>query len=68
MDDKTCLIELMSKKGKSVGNAGTRKAQGQGETTGSSHVVLGVCFKVFSLLLVVLLLKSLWRERECRAF
>lgn len=61
------LDRVNVKKGQSVGNAGTGKAQGQGEPIGSSHMVLGVCFRVFSLL-VVLLLKSLWREKECRAF
>lgn len=43
------LDRVNVKKGQSVRNAGTGKAQGQGEPTGSSHMILGVCFRVFSL-------------------
>lgn len=43
------LDRVNVKKGQSIGNAGTGKAQGQGEPTGSSHVVFGVCFRVFFL-------------------
>lgn len=40
------LDRVNVKKGQSEGNAGTGKARGQGEPTGSSHVVLGVCFSL----------------------